>query len=546
MKLDKEDQEFRNPKIFYPDPKNVELDRVLINLFMLFRCKGRRPVTAGRRKAGFEKVEHHAEKLAELDGVTGFDKHSDIGRAWLESDVFDLVNRGKTNEAVASLRPLHLEAHKVMVRRHCRDYAHADALYAMLTAGERQAVTELHNYLDAGRDSNTRRYDGKTDLDLETLTVLKLVEGIEDFHSSRDTVITAPPLCIGQARLLGDDVLRILAYHEKVPRPVMVDYLKTLFGLHLALYTLRLSRQLTGWIRDQRPHPTCRECPVHGGLDRPFEDCPFEQTFTVDMGGDFRSRMAQLAQESATGEYNGRLLDLIKSIFTMNQLLRHARENPSLGVDENPYDVLAFLEEPTVEFDVYFKLRLQSLRNRLEKEEDLSPELAGIFDAQELTAFERFIEVVTHVRQRHHMKYLWQDLDKLFQKNTEAGTLVQGRSKANPRRWQLGGRMLEVLVQLAVLKHREVDGHLVFWSEPILVDGFQRWLERRYGFIVGIPESAQARGPVTVEEHRAFRDNVTALKERLREIGFYDDLSDAYNAQTLRPRYRIDQRETEV
>jgi hypothetical protein len=30
------------------------------------------------------------------------------------------------------------------------------------------------------------------------------------------------------------------------------------------------------------------------------------------------------------------------------------------------------------------------------------------------------------------------------------------------------------------------------------------------------------------------------LKDRLREIGFYDDLSDAYNAQTIRPRYRLD------
>ena len=30
-----------------------------------------------------------------------------------------------------------------------------------------------------------------------------------------------------------------------------------------------------------------------------------------------------------------------------------------------------------------------------------------------------------------------------------------------------------------------------------------------------------------------------STKDRLREIGFYDDLSDAYNAQTIRPRYRL-------
>lgn len=46
---------------------------------------------------------------------------------------------------------------------------------------------------------------------------------------------------------------------------------------------------------------------------------------------------------------------------------------------------------------------------------------------------------------------------------------------------------------------------------------------------------------MTLEEHRAFRKNLRDLKDRLREIGFYDDLSDAYNAQTIRPRYRLDQ-----
>jgi len=46
-----------------------------------------------------------------------------------------------------------------------------------------------------------------------------------------------------------------------------------------------------------------------------------------------------------------------------------------------------------------------------------------------------------------------------------------------------------------------------------------------------------------LDDHKAFRDNVRAMKDRLREIGFYDDMSDAYNAQTIRPRYAVDERE---
>jgi hypothetical protein len=69
------------------------------------------------------------------------------------------------------------------------------------------------------------------------------------------------------------------------------------------------------------------------------------------------------------------------------------------------------------------------------------------------------------------------------------------------------------------------------------VDDFVKWVESRYGFVI----SAGTR-PATLDEHRAYRDNVRSLKDRLREIGFYDDLSDAYNVQTIRPRYPIDQR----
>lgn len=538
MKLSQQDQEFRNPKVFYPDPKNVDLDRVLINLFLLLRCDGGRPATRGRPQRVIESVAHHLEELTKLDGVRGFEEHFDVGKAWLESDIFDLVNRGTSKEAVASLRPLHLDAHKIRVAKHCRDYNVGDALYAMLDFGERQALLDLRSYLDEGRDANGR-YDGKAELDLETLTVLKLVEGLPANYKSGEKVATSPPICTGQSKVLCDDVQRLLAYRADVPRTVMIDYLKTVFGLHMALYTLRLSRQLPGWIRDKEAHPTCRACPVHGGRDTPFEACPYQQSFVVDMGGDFRSRMAQLSQESAEAEY-ARSVDLTRALFTMNQLLRYAREEKQLGVPEDPLQVLRLLKDPPAEFDADFRAKLKNMRRDNEsKDEAMSPEEQAILET-EMPPFEVFIELITHVRQKHHLGYLTQMLDKLLQKNSEYGALTQGKSQRNPRRWHLGGRFLEVLVQLAVL--RWTDGEPKrFYTEPMLIEDFLRWMEARYGFVIGAPSLPHGRAPVTLEEHRAYRENVRALKDRLREIGFYDDLSDAYNAQTIRPRYAINQ-----
>lgn len=542
MKLDKEDQEFRNPKVFLPDPKAVDLERVLVNLFLLLRTEGYRH--AGRKAAkSIESMEHHVGAFEKLAGSPTVSKHPEVIRAWLENDVFDLVNRGKSNQAVASLRPLHLDAHKIRVARHCRSYNVDEQMYAMLQYGEPQTIKNLRAYLERGLSPHDRRIDPAANLDLETLAVLKMVEGYPDPGKSNDQVAPTAPPCIGQGRVLCDDIERLLAYQDAVPRGVMIEYLKAVLGLHTALYTLRLARQLTGWRKDREANKACVNCEVRGTLDKPFASCPYQQSFVVDATGNPRSRMAQLAQESALSEY-ARLMDLIKSIFTFNQLLRFAQNRHQTLHD--PRRVLALLRDPPPAFDAYWHIRLDEVRKKNEggKEEDkqsISAEEESIL-GMELPPFDIFIELVTHIRARHHREYLIQLLDKLLQKNTDFGALAQSKSKTNDRRWVFGGRLLEVFVQLSVLKWQEKDGQKKFYSEPILIEDFLIWLESRYGFVIDGARADVGRKPVTVEEHRAFSENARGLKNQLREIGFYDDLSDAYNAQTIRPRYPIDQR----
>ena len=73
-----------------------------------------------------------------------------------------------------------------------------------------------------------------------------------------------------------------------------------------------------------------------------------------------------------------------------------------------------------------------------------------------------------------------------------------------------------------------------FRSHPILIDEFVAWLRERYGLTL-MPKWPDA----TIEDYEAFNANLRHLKLRLREIGFFTDLSDAYNTQTIRPRYTI-------
>ena len=110
----------------------------------------------------------------------------------------------------------------------------------------------------------------------------------------------------------------------------------------------------------------------------------------------------------------------------------------------------------------------------------------------------------------------------------------QGKGKSNRRRWYLGSGLLEVLVQIAVLHPVGTGASVHFVSHPILIDDFVGWMRDRYGLVI-MPNWKNA----SIEDNKAFNANLNSLKHRLREIGFYTDLSDAYNTQTIRPRYPI-------
>jgi hypothetical protein len=61
-----------------------------------------------------------------------------------------------------------------------------------------------------------------------------------------------------------------------------------------------------------------------------------------------------------------------------------------------------------------------------------------------------------------------------------------------------------------------------------------RWLEHRYGLRISTPPDRLAQDAHVT---RALAANVDRLKSRLRETGMFVDLSDAFLAQTVRPRY---------
>ncbi len=545
MSIKGRDKEFRTPKTTYVDFKHIEMDRVLTMLFPRLKYEGyasRRPSRGGDLDIDV----FLREFLEHPEWFAGFEKHQDVARQWIETELMDVVNRGKANQALAAPRPLHGNTYKFRNAKHTRDYGAAEQLYWMLfyaRKGKGQAARDaLKRFFFRGTDLVTDRYDPNASVDVETQAILRLDDQVrQDMKDSKEPS-RAQPLCIGQADILADDILRILTYEPHVPRSVLVDYLKTLMAFHLALYHLKLFQLLPRLVKQRSGGAVCsvKDCPVSSSLDNALDGCPHGISLVVDMGDIHNTHMAELAKKSTERLYR-RIPLFVQANFIVKKLDEMAEylskktgklPTPASGAF-SVADLVALLKpEHDADRDAYFKFRLAGMiEESTAGKEDMDPEIREVTEMG-LGEFDAFIEILMAYRSKFHKQYITECLDSFLLKNKENGLLAQSRAKGSPRRFVMGSKLLEVLLQVAVLTQQ--NG--MFVTREIRIEDLLEFLRTRYGLYI---DRLPANGPNSIFDRRALRLNVEAFKRRLREIGFYEDLSDAYVTQMISPRYAI-------
>lgn len=532
MSIKGRDKEFRIEKVSYLHWQHVEMDRVLTMLFPRLKYDG----YAGRRppRGGDLSVDEFlADFLEHPEWFAGFDKYPEIARSWIETDLMDLVNRGKSNQALAAPRPLHGNTYKFRNAKHARDYGAAEHIYWMLfyaRKGKGQAARDaLKRFFFPGIDLVTDRYDPNASVDVETQAILRLDHQVtQDMKDSKEPSRHSP-LLLGHADVMADDILRLLAYEPYIPRSVLVDYLKTLMAFHLALYHLKLMQILPKLVKQRS--------------DNALESAPDPVALVVDMGDVNNPHMVELARKSTDRIYR-QIPAFVQANFVVKKLDEMAEylskktgklATPGGGVFTIGDLVSLLKPEHDAERQAYFKFRLASLiEESTSGNEDIDPEIREV-TAMGLGEFESFIEILMAYRGKYHRQYITECLDSLLLKNKENGLLAQSRTKGSPRRFVLGSKLLEVLLQVAVLT--QDDGRFV--TREVRIEELLAFLRSRYGLHIDrLPEGAQANSSIL--DRRALRLNLEAFKRRLREIGFYEDLSDAYVTQKVSPRYAIE------
>ena len=549
MSLRAKDKAFRLPKISVIDFKSIEMDRSLTALFARIHHQGM-DSRLSKPNTTLEDFEQHI--LEKPDRFKGFSSHQGILRGWLESHLLDLVNRGKYNQQVSAPRPLHGYTYRFRNPKHCRDYGSAEHLYETLWHARNNlgqlAIDSLRQFFFEGVDPNTQREDTAVKIDVETQALLSLSPNeMREDAPVRGSRNPTPPLCVGSADLLADDLLRLMQYRTKIPRSVMVDYLKILFAFHLGLYHLRLLKMLPELVKRKGNAPSCEasRCPVKpGNACKPQGDCPFRIGLFVDVRNHPGTLQASLAEASAEFHYR-RIPGFVKSYYLVRKLDEYASDllakgripggaNRHLSVPE----VLGLLNESyATDREAHFGSRMYNLTQDLGEDGALDPEIEKFLHVG-LNNFDTYIECLMALRGDYQRSFVVKCLDAFLLKNRPGALIAQARSSRAPRRFILDSRLLELLLQINVLQYDPAKGS--YKSEEMQIEKLLDVLKRRYGLhIDSLPVGEGFQVP-SIDQRSALKDNRDAFKDKLREIGFFQDLSDAYVTQHVRPRYQID------
>jgi len=541
MPLDKKHKAFRFARVMPIDANNLIFEQAFARLFVLIRTKGL-PITST------SKMTLHPEDLVEtitqdkehFQGIKDDQQRKRLLEHWIATDFTTCVKEGKghAGEArIASMKPIHMSTIKMLdprIRSQDRDVS--IFLYNVFRDSGLLDAKSLLPFLTRGTEEFGQfdlqlREDEAGCLDIETLFLLRLLEHFKmDKPDQHKKVSTHDFLCPAQKQLIVNDTARLLVYKDSIPRRELIQYLMTLLSFHTALYCLKTFSIVNGIVETKKIR--CNRCRgLHSDDDlNGLFNCEHHPEIFVDLTNGQNETCDEMAKDSVARDY-ATMYRYFRSHYKLAKLDEFARRTPGSGYIGNLEDLVKFMGHKSLEG--YFTVMLGEV-TAVEAEEEQPPEVKAVLSLG-FPAFDSYVEILCQDKSN------WKNLGIRHRKlmgalcgiNRDDGFLQGGRGKK--RKYVLGNQLLELLVQLAVVHARTRHGAPEFYTKPITITDFIAWLRNRYGIYIDTLKDGNDSPDVA----RALETTYSALKDRLRQLGFFTDLSDASISQVIRPRFPI-------
>lgn len=540
MALDRKQKAFRYFPVMPFEANNINFEQAVVRLLVLLHTKGK--VISKTNKDTL-----YPESLVEIlkDNKNHFEGISDpirerLMKNWISSDFATTVTEGKGRQGrarISNLKPLHLSTIKLLdprIRSQDRDIS--IFLYNVFKG---TAVASDNDFLMSFLLEGTKR-DGQfnlvtdeskfNELDIETQFLLRLLDNFRvDLPSTNANLVADYKfLCEAQQKQFLFDTMKLLVYKQSVPRRELFHYITVLFNFHSALFAIKTFSQINNFVKNQKTK--CSACvTIKSEADfSKFSKCEFQPHIFVDLTLGQDRLCDILSKKNVESDYN-EMYNYFKSHYKLVKLSEFAKTqgNPNPTVDQ----LIGYLTNPALEG--FFNYKLADIT----VDEDLrdDPDVQAILQMN-IPAIDKYVEILCNDKSN------WKNLvarhkrlmSGLCNMNREDGFLQGGRGRQ--RKYVMGNLLLEVLVQLAVVDYKIHNNQYEPYTKTITIVSFVDWLKNRYGIHI----NEWVMNSDSPETAKALNNNFLALKERLRQLGFYTDLSDASNSQVIKPRFKIE------
>lgn len=374
-------------------------------------------------------------------------------------------------------------------------------------------------------------YDG-SEIDIHALLSIMFIDGFEPVEPATRTAleVTSPALD-RHAYELGADILRfLLAYRAHVPVQGLVRGVISILNFQLYIYSLKLANATNALVNSgEMPEVMFN----HQAVESPPE-------LYVDFTRERRSvsdRMSQACVDRDIEEFRV----FFDSTIVLRTLDRYAEYKPEVqkalsevATPEYLKTLVELRDDPFVqaraaaEIDQIRHETQESADNEAALEEGRE-EISQVIEDARGDVFQAAVQLLVTAQQSNGVNAYIKWIKSAGGLNEDYGLIVG--NERGPRAWRyvMSDDLLSALVELAMIETK-ADGTFGIRTR-LKLSHFLDDLRKRCGLVIDRPPQFLD----DAERRAAAGGNLEALKRRLRQMGYFEDLSDDFGAQYLTP-----------